>query len=135
MDIPFVGGKMSLNRSRIRMSAKSTFGACALVLAAAFAAVAQDRLPTIDLQQRCRASAASTQALLGEKTPNTKAYESCMRSEQEARTALVAAWKDIPPSYRARCIKPNVYSPSYVEWIACLELEMDVKRLRSKQIN
>jgi hypothetical protein len=56
-----------------------------------------------------------------------------MRSEQEARDAIVSAWKEIPSQYKTFCIKPNVYSPSYVEWIACLEMQMDVKRLRAKK--
>jgi hypothetical protein len=114
------------------MIARSTLSLTGLMLFTALAAAAEDRLPTINLQERCRASAASNQALLGEKELSTKAFDSCMRSEQEAQNALAAAWKDIPQRYRTLCIKPRDFSPSYVEWIACLELEMDVKQLRSK---
>jgi hypothetical protein len=107
--------------------------AALLVLFAPRDAVAQgDKLPHIDLQQRCRTSARATQELLGDKSLESKAFDSCLRSEQEAQAALVAAWNDIPPGYKRTCIKPRDYSPSYVEWIACLELQMDVKRLRSR---
>jgi hypothetical protein len=55
-----------------------------------------------------------------------------MISEQQARVAILAAWKDIPPDYKSFCIRPDVYSPSYIEWIACLEMRIDLKRLRSQ---
>lgn len=133
MDFPSASGRMNRIKGWNRMMAASkVFLSAALVLIAGVA-VAQDRgLPTIDLQKRCRSSAASTMETLGDKTAEKKAFDSCMKSEQEARDALLAAWKDIPPRYKSQCIKPGVFSPSYVEWIACLELELDVKRLRSK---
>ena len=58
---------------------------------------------------------------------------SCVASEQKARAALAAAWKDIPPGYKTTCIKPNDYSASYIEWIGCLELYIDVKALTAKR--
>ncbi len=101
------------------------------VLVTAFAAEAKDdRLPTLDIQKVCRDRANSIQQL---GTGLGNPLEQCLKSEQQARTALVAAWKDIPPFYRTACIHPNVYSPSYMEWIRCLELNIDVKSLRSKQ--
>ena len=45
---------------------------------------------------------------------------------------VLAAWKDIPPTYKASCIKPEVFSASYAEWISCLELSIDVKSLRKR---
>lgn len=104
-----------------------------VVTAVAAAAPVKDNIPTIDLQKRCRNSAKAAVETLGDKSAESKAFDSCMRSEQEARDAIVAAWKDIPQSYKTFCVKPNVFSPSYVEWIACLEMQMDVKRLRAKQ--
>ena len=105
----------------------------AVMLFATFAAAAKDdSLPSIDIQKRCGERAKSSAEMLGDKSVTTRAFDSCMRSEEEARAALVAAWKDIPPSYKAFCIRPHVYSPSHIEWIACIESNIDVKRLRSK---
>ena len=105
----------------------------ALVAATNFAAAAKDGLPEIDLQKRCRASAKAAVDTMGDKSAESKTFDACLRSEQEARNAIVSAWKDIPANYKSFCIKPGVYSPSYVEWIACIEMQMDVKRLRAKQ--
>jgi hypothetical protein len=91
-----------------------------------------DGVPNIDIQKRCRGRAQTMEAMWGDKSMTTGAYELCMRSEQEARAAIVAAWKDIPAAYKAFCIRPEVYSPSHTEWIACIESNIDIKRLRSK---
>ena len=96
-------------------------------------AMAQDNFPELDTQKVCRARAQSIGAMMGETQVASRTFETCVNSEQQARVALVAAWKDIPPSYKAACVKPGVYSPSYAEWISCLELNIDVKILRSKQ--
>ena len=101
----------------------------ALVLFTTFAAAAKDdKLPSLDIKKHCRSRANAVVDLnIGVNT-----YEACINSEQRARAALVAAWKDIPPFYKASCIKPDDYSPSYEEWIACLEMYIDVKSVRSK---
>jgi len=105
----------------------------AILLCANFAAAAQDaRFPKIDTQKLCRNRAKSSEEMMGDKSVASKTFDTCMRSEQAARDALVAAWKDIPPTYKASCIKPEVYSASYAEWISCLELNIDVKSLRKR---
>jgi len=107
--------------------------AAAILLAATGVAVAQDRFPNIDTQKLCRNRAKSSEEMMGDKSVASKSYDTCMRSEQAAKDALVAAWKDIPPTYKASCIKPDVYSASYAEWISCLELNIDVKSLRKQK--
>jgi len=118
------------------MVAKSIVTAsAAIVLLMTLAAAAGDNLvPTIDLEKRCRTSAKATQNLMGSGSADAadRAYKSCMESETQARTAILAAWKDIPPDYKSFCVRPKVYSPSYIEWIACLEMQIDLKRLRSQ---
>jgi hypothetical protein len=117
------------------MAIKSTIIlTAALAVASATVAAAKDeKIPEINLQKRCTAAANAAVELMGDKDAKSKAFDACMRSEQEARDAIVSAWKEIPSQYKTFCIKPNVYSPSYVEWIACLEMQMDVKRLRAKK--
>ena len=105
----------------------------AILLLANLAAVAQDAsFPNLDTQKLCRSRAKSSEEMMGDKSVSARTYDTCMRSERAARDALVAAWKDIPPTYKATCIKPGVFSASYEEWISCLELNIDVKNLRKK---
>lgn len=110
-------------------------GTAAVVLWMALAAAASDDVvPTINIEKRCQAATKSTLDMMGTNSPEafSKAFQSCMTSEQQARAAILAAWKDIPPSYKSFCVRPKDYSPSYVEWIACLEMNIDLKRLRSR---
>lgn len=107
----------------------------AVVLFAAFAtAAAKDNgLPNVDTQTLCRNRAKASEDMMVDKSLTAQTFDTCMKSERDARSALVAAWKDIPPTYKASCVKPDVYSASYAEWISCLELNIDVKSLRSKR--
>jgi hypothetical protein len=117
------------------MMPKSTIVlSAAAVLFTTFAAAAQDAsFPNLDTPKLCRSRASTTEEMMGDKSVTSRTYETCMNSEQNARAALVAAWKDIPASYKASCVKSTVFSPSYAEWISCLELNIDVKNLRAKQ--
>ena len=118
----------------IMPKSKIVLTAAAFILFANLAAAAQDaRFPNLDTQKLCRNRAKSTEEMMGDKAVSAKTFDTCMRSEREARDALVAAWKDIPPTYKASCIKPEAYSASYAEWISCLELNIDVKSLRKKR--
>lgn len=116
---------------------KSNFAVVAglICLMASGALAKNEKLPEINLQTRCKASAEAVKAMYGDQSTMTvNAFETCMSSEQKARDALTAAWKDVPSSYRSFCIAPNVFSPSYIEWITCFEMKMDVKNLRSKEV-
>ena len=107
--------------------------AAAVVVFTAFAAMAKDNnLPSIDIKKACGIRTKASAAMMGDKASAAGAFDTCMRSEQEARDALAAAWKDIPADFKAFCITPNVYSPSYTEWISCVELGIDVKKQRQK---
>ena len=112
---------------------KYILSAALLLVTAVAAAARDDTVPQIDLQKRCRASAKVAIEIMGDASAELKAFDACMKSETDARNAILAAWKDMPQSYKTFCVRPKVYSPSYVEWIACLEMQMDVKRLRAKQ--
>ena len=105
-----------------------------LMSMAGLAAAAQpNNVPSIDVQKLCRVRAAQSAQMMGDQSMLSRAFDSCVKSEQEAHTALVSAWKDIPQHYKAFCVRPNVYSPSYTEWIACIESNIDVTRLRKKK--
>src|SRR5690242_9699192 len=93
-------------------------------------AAADSTLPTIDLKARCRTSEKAMLEILPSMEPGS-AFDGCMKAEQQAQEAIAKAWPDMPQSYRSFCIRPNDCSPSYVEWIACLEMKMDLRKMRA----
>lgn len=115
------------------MSKSKAALAAAVLMFTASAAMAQGgKFPSLDVEKNCRNRAKASEQMMGDKTVSTNLFTACVRSEKEAQAALSAAWKDIPANYRSMCIKPNDFSPSYVEWISCLEMNMDVKKLRTR---
>lgn len=102
----------------------------------AFPSVAKDAgLPSIDLQTTCRNREKALGETLSDQTRIGELYAGCMKSEQEARATLLATWKDIPARHRTSCVKPGDYAPSYMEWIACLELLIDMKSLKTTDVD
>jgi len=106
---------------------KAILSAATMLFMTVAVAAADDTLPRIDFEKFCRSRSEAVGELAGRTTQEL--FNSCVTTEQKAQTALVAAWKDIPATYKERCIKPNAYSPSYAEWIGCLELLIQVKNL------
>jgi len=94
------------------------------------AAMAVD-LPTIDLQARCKRSEAVQADMMGDKGTQNVIFDACVRSETDAKNAMAKAWNDIPDAYKSFCVRPSDFSPSYIEWIACLELMIDLRKLRA----
>ena len=102
----------------------------AMILAAASASAEDRGLPNLDIQRHCRAAQGATDETLGEKTANT--VDSCVIGEQRAREKLVRDWQKITASEKASCVQPIVYSPSYMEWISCLETEAFLEKIRKE---
>ena len=103
----------------------------AIVLAAASTALAKDGgLPNLNTDQGCRASEKAMATATG---TTSDALGSCANDENDARKQLEKNWATYPASDKARCIKPSEYTPGYVEWLTCLEMERDVKAMRKGQ--
>jgi hypothetical protein len=103
----------------------------AIVLAAGSTAFAKDGgLPNLNTEQSCRASGAAMAAITG---TDSDTYGTCMSDETDARKQLEKDWASYPASNRARCIQPKEYTPSFVEWLTCLEMERSVKATRKGQ--
>jgi hypothetical protein len=115
------------------MQLKSTIclAAVALFFSTFAEAAKESGLPNLDTQKLCQSRAKASGE--NDQAVAKRSFDTCMRAERDAKSALAAAWKDIPANYKAQCIKPNVFSASYEEWISCLELNIDVKNLRSKR--
>ncbi|HVG50413.1 MAG TPA: hypothetical protein VM867_02135 [Xanthobacteraceae bacterium] len=89
-----------------------------------FGAAAQG-LPGINVETTCRASAKSVFEAIGDSTVAT--VENCLKQEDAARTQILKKWDTFLPAERAQCINPKVYMPSYVEWLTCLEMRLDLR--------
>ena len=98
---------------------------------AAMEAQASKNVPTIDIRKTCRA-ASSVMVELGVASAE-QSVNSCMSSEQDARQQIVKNLATFLSVDRTRCMQANVYLPSYVEWLTCLEMEADVRKMRKGQ--
>jgi hypothetical protein len=103
----------------------------AIVLAAASTALAKDGgPPKLNTESGCHASENAMVAATG---TDSDTYGYCMSDENDARKQIEKAWATYPASDKARCIQPKEYTPGYVEWLTCLEMERDVKVMRKGQ--
>ena len=101
-------------------------------LALHFATAAFAAPPSIDIQSTCRTAAGAMVRLMGGSSME-RDIEVCLSSENGARDQLVKDWATYSGTDRERCIRTAVYLPSYVEWITCLEMERDVRKMRQQE--
>jgi hypothetical protein len=95
------------------------------------AETAQAQVPTIDIRETCRAAAGVMVNLLGGSTAQND-VDICLESEERARQQMIKDWSTFEPSDRAGCVQPNVYLPSYIEWITCSEMNKVVRQARQQ---
>jgi hypothetical protein len=93
--------------------------------AAAFETQGRKQVPTIDIQKTCQAAAGVMVSLMGDQDVNA-----CLDSEQKARDQIVKDRATYSSAYKAQCMRTDVYLPSYVEWLTCLEMERDVRKMK-----
>lgn len=84
--------------------------------------------PKIDIQRVCRVGASEIVAVFGDTGQDV--LGTCVQDEEMARDQLQQNWGDFPALAKQRCIQPNEYLPSYVEWTACMEMTRDVIKMR-----
>src|SRR5262245_29446149 len=101
-----------------------------IVLGSQLLVAVADGVPTIDIQNTCKAAAAVTLGPSAQTDINI-----CVSSEQKARDQLVKDWAQYAAADKTRCVQygPRVYLPSYIEWLTCLEMETAVKKMRQEQ--
>ena len=95
----------------------------ALLLASTGIAVAQG-VPTIDIGPSCRAAAKGSVGMQQD-------YESCRKSEDAARQALVKEWSTFIPADRGSCFRLTTTGTpgTYTELLTCLEMKRDARKL------
>jgi hypothetical protein len=90
-------------------------------------------VPTVDLETTCRTSEKDIVAIFGTQTAIT--LENCLRQEKDAREQIAKNWAQYPAIDRQRCVNAKGYMPSYVEWLTCFEMQIDVRKLRKDAPN
>jgi hypothetical protein len=88
--------------------------------------------PKIDALATCKATEDIISSLFGNQT--MVSVENCMRHENGARAQIEKDWPTYPASDRALCTA-KAYMPNYVEWLTCLEMFRDVRKLRAEGPN
>ena len=95
----------------------------ALLLASASIAAARG-IPTIDIAPSCRAAAKGSVGMQQD-------YESCRKSEDGAREALIKQWSTFLPADRGSCYRLTTTGTpgTYTELLTCLEMKRDARKL------
>jgi hypothetical protein len=96
----------------------------AFALASTLVAAAAQEPPRFDAAPGCRAGASTGVKPLAD-------VDGCLRSEHEARDALVRQWAEFAAADKTRCVDKTHMGgpPSYIEVLTCLELARDARKL------
>jgi hypothetical protein len=117
-------------RFALTISKAVTAGATAMVFG--FAGTAQAQIPSINIEQTCRAAASAMVGLMSGSTTEQD-IKSCLASEQKAREQIIKEQATYSSSDKKRCMRTGTYLPSYVEWLTCLEMERDVRNMQQEE--
>ena len=104
--------------------------AIALAITTLTAGAKDNGPPAFDVQGNCRASQVAVESAIGSSNPGL--FDSCVKSEQNAREELVKSWATTNAADKALCVQPTQYMASYVEWLTCLEMQKDVNKRRKE---
>ncbi len=126
--------------SRRLRRAKPVRPAAAIRLAALAAALfgfmgaAHAQVPVVDIDETCRIAASAMVQLMGGSTSGND-KQACLNSEQRARETIIKDWGSFSANDRGLCVQTGVYLPSYVEWLTCLEMNRDVRKMAPEHLD
>ena len=101
----------------------------AIIVMAASAALSKDGgLPKLDIQKQCQRTQKATDEFTGTKNPD--AFNLCVRTEQSAREKLAERWATTSALDKKSCVHPEDWSPSYFEWLGCLDTRDYMRTMR-----
>lgn len=81
-----------------------------------------DRVPVIDVQRSCKATATTNKAM---DLDLSQSVANCLRDEGAARVQLIGIWSTYSASIRDRCEKEATITPgtaSYVDLLTCIQM-------------
>src|SRR6266481_5970486 len=97
--------------------------------AAALETQGRKEVPTIDIKKTCQVAAGVMVSLMGG-TTTEQDINACLDSEQKARDQIIKDLATYASADKVQCMRTDVYLPSYVEWLTCLEMERDVRTMQ-----
>src|SRR5258708_411682 len=97
--------------------------------AAALETQGRKEVTTIDIQKTCQLAAGAMVKLMGG-TTTEQDINACLDSEQKARDQIVKDLATYASADKVQCMRTGVYLPSYVEWLTCLEMDRDVRKMQ-----
>jgi len=100
--------------------------------AAALETQGRKEVPTIDIQKTCQLAAGAMVKLMGG-TTTEQDINACLDSEQKARDQIIKDRATYSSADKVQCMRTGVYLPSYVEWLTCLEMERDVRKMQQEE--
>ena len=108
----------------------------AIILSSNFVFAIADNVPRYDVEASCLGSAKQLQGRVGTNSTNLSVQERaarCVKTEEDARTKLMAVWSEFEGAERSTCIGASSSGgrPSYVELLVCLGVKQEVRKLRS----
>jgi hypothetical protein len=89
-------------------------------------------VPSVDIQKTCQSAAGAMVSLMGG-TTTEQDVNACLDSEQKARDQIVKDRATYSAADKKQCMRTDNYLPSYVEWLTCLEMERDVRKMQRDQ--
>jgi len=92
--------------------------------------VASNGPPTVDIRATCQISVNAVLTTFGRTF--TETLDSCVQQQNAALEQIKKNWATYPADAKAHCIQTGVYLPSYIEWLTCFEMEVDVKKFRKE---
>ena len=124
-------GTASAFTSYVQKFASGAHVAEARKRAAALETQGRKEVPAIDIQKTCQAAAGAMVKLMGG-TTTEQDINACLDSEQKARDQIVKDRATYASADKVQCMRTDVYLPSYVEWLTCLEMERDVRKMQQE---
>jgi hypothetical protein len=94
--------------------------------------LAAAQAPTADVRNTCTVASVAMVSLMGGTTVE-QGLNGCLDSEKTALATINKDWGTYSAADRTQCLQTGVYLPSYVEWLTCLEMERDARRLRAER--
>jgi hypothetical protein len=86
--------------------------------------------PKADVQSTCDASEKELGDIFGGNVRTT--IDQCVNQENAAFERIKKDWAKYPADAKQLCVQPEGYSPSYVEWLTCLEMNQQVRQIRAE---
>lgn len=108
----------------------------AIVMSSNLVVAIADNVPRYDVEAGCMGAAKQLEERIGPDASNQSVQERaarCMKTEEDARTKLLAVWSEFDGAERSQCVSSSSAGgrPSYVELLVCLGIKQELRKDRS----